>query len=156
MPLFTILVYSVGRTVLIMSQRDARQKVMNPRQGILMSCSIKVFSSSRLSCIRRYAMYAGCPTSSMAMWRSVSEGKYCQQKRDGHHRKYVWIQCWGVGSQNVATVVKSDLYTTLDTVIGHFTVLTECRAWFVGMIAMSQRSAKFQELQYSVMKPMPT
>ena len=152
---FTILVYSVGRTVWIMSQSNAWQKVMNPRQGILMSCSINVFGSSGLSCIRRYAMYAGCPTLPMAMWRSVSGGEYCQQKRDGHHRKYVWIQCLGVGSQNVATVVKSDPYTTLETVIGHFTVPTEHRAWFVGMIAMSQRSAKFRELQYSVVKPMP-
>ena len=83
-------------------------------------------------------------------------GEYCQQKRDGHHCKYVWIQCWGVGSKSVATVVKSNLYTTPETVIGHFTVPTEHCAWFVGMIAMSQRSAKFRELQNSVVKPMPT
>ena len=70
-------------------------------------------------------------------------GEYCWQKRDGHHRKYVWIRCWGVGSQNVATVVRSDLYTTPETVIGHSTAPTKCRAWFVGMIVM-----------YSVVKPM--
>ena len=155
MPPFTILVYSVGRTVWIMFQSNAQQKVMNPRQGMLISCSSNAFGSSGLSCIRRYAIYAGHPTLPMAMWRSVLGGEYCQQKRDGHHCKYIWIQCWGVGSQNVATVVKSDPYTTPETVIGHFTVLTEHHAWFVGMIAMSQRSAKFRKLQYSVVKPMP-
>ena len=120
-----------------------------------MSCSINIFGSSGLSCIRKSAMYAGHPTSSMAMWGSVWGGEYCRQKRDGHHCKYVWIRCWEVGSQNVATVVKSDLYTTPETVIGHSTAPTECRAWFVGMIVMSQKSAKFRELQYSVVKPMP-
>ena len=156
MPPFTILVYSVGWTGQIMFQRNARRKVMNPRQGILMSCSINAFGSSGLSCIRRYAIYAGRPTLPMAMWRSVSGGEYCQQKRDGHCHKYVWIQCWGVGSQSVATVVKSNPYTTPETVIWHFTVLTKHHAWFAGMIAMSQRSAKFRELQYSVVEPMPT
>ena len=156
MPPFAILVYSVGWTGWIMFQRNARRKVMNPRQGILMSCSINAFSSSGPSCIRRYAIYAKHPTLLMAMWRSASGGEYCQQKRNGHCHKYIQIQCWGVGSQSVATVVKSDPYTTPEAVIGHFTVLTECRAWSVGMMVMSQRSAKFRELQYSVVKPMPT
>ena len=93
-----------------------------------MSCSINVFSSSRLSCITKSATYAGCLTSSMVMWGSVSGGEYCQQKRDGHYCKYVWICCWGVGSQNVPTVVKSDFYTTQATMIGHSTVPTECHA----------------------------
>ena len=52
-----------------------------------------------------------------------------------------------MGSQSVATVVKSDPYTTPETVIGHFAVLTGHCAWSAGMMAMSQRSVKFRELQ---------
>ena len=59
-------------------------------------------------------------------------------------------------SQCVISVAKPDPYTIPGTVIGHSTAPTECCAWFVGMIAMFQRSAKYRELQYSVVKPMPT